>query len=311
MLVYVKTNLFESPAQVLVNTVNTVGVMGKGIALQFKKLYPDMFARYQKYCEAGLLTVGKLWLYKSDTKWVLNFPTKRNWRQRSRLSDIEAGLQKFVETYEQHGIQSISFPQLGVGNGGLDWDSEVKPLMEKYLRKLPIDVYIHLYNGKQNPPEYSTIREMRQWLELEPKSLSLQEFETEFAQTVPQTHLDGYQISLSPDALIPAKEQGETFLTVHPDQADAYVLSKDDIADFWMRMRDKGIVSSAEFPSIMIERGDVSLFESLLTALPYIVSQPIVLSGVGTLALGLNKRKLPATDVRHDIDHGQSIVEAG
>ncbi|KRL53898.1 hypothetical protein [Lacticaseibacillus manihotivorans] len=81
------------------------------------------------------------------------------------------------------------------------------------------------------------------------------------------------------------------FKKLYPDQADAYVLSKDDIADFWLRMRDKGIVSSAEFPAIMIERGDVSLFESLRTVLPDIVGQPIVLSGVGALALGLNKRK--------------------
>ncbi|GAX07121.1 macro domain protein [Secundilactobacillus pentosiphilus] len=148
MLIYVQTSLFDSSAQVLVNTVNTVGAMGKGIALQFKKLYPDMFKEYRHFCETGDLTVGKLWLYKTPTKWILNFPTKKNWRNKSKIEYIEAGLKKFVETYQERGIESISFPQLGTGNGGLDWENEVKPLMEKYLRPLPIKVYIHLYSKK-------------------------------------------------------------------------------------------------------------------------------------------------------------------
>lgn len=76
MITYVKMNIFESPAQVIVNTVNTVGVMGKGIAKQYKTLYPEMFKEYQKFCEAKLLDVGKLWIYKTENKWVLNFPTK-------------------------------------------------------------------------------------------------------------------------------------------------------------------------------------------------------------------------------------------
>lgn len=161
MLMYVDTNLFESPAQVLVNTVNTVGVMGKGIALQFKKLYPAMFKEYQHLCETGELTVGKLWIYKTNNKWVLNFPTKTDWRQKSKIEYIEQGLQKFVETYKERGIESIAFPQLGVGNGGLDWNHEVKPLMEKYLRKLPIDVYIHIYRQARNLPEFPNVKEIQ------------------------------------------------------------------------------------------------------------------------------------------------------
>ncbi len=145
MIMYVESNLFDSPAQVLVNPVNTVGVMGKGLALQFKQQYPEMFTNYQRFCESGALTVGKLYLYKTPGKWVLNFPTKKNWRNKSQLAYIEVGLQKFVATYQEKGIESISFPQLGAGNGGLDWEREVKPLMEKYLGELPITVYIHCY----------------------------------------------------------------------------------------------------------------------------------------------------------------------
>jgi len=85
MLSYVTTSLFDSPAQTLVNTVNTVGVMGKGIAAKFKQRYPEMYTRYREVCAAGQLETGKLLLYRTPNKWVLNFPTKRDWRQPSRV----------------------------------------------------------------------------------------------------------------------------------------------------------------------------------------------------------------------------------
>ena len=112
MILYVEGSLFNSPAQVLVNTVNTVGVMGKGIALEFKTLYPEMFAHYRQLCETGQLTVGKLWLYKSPNKWVLSFPTKTTWRLPSHVDYIRKGLHTFVENYERVGIHSIAFPAL-------------------------------------------------------------------------------------------------------------------------------------------------------------------------------------------------------
>lgn len=139
---YIKGDIFSSPAQVLVNTVNLDGVMGKGIAFQFKKLYPDMFKKYQMLCEKNMLDIGKLWLYKSEEKWILNFPTKRHWRNSSKLEYIEEGLKKFVATYKEKNITSIAFPKLGCGNGGLDWEV-VKPIMDEYLKNLPIDIYIY------------------------------------------------------------------------------------------------------------------------------------------------------------------------
>lgn len=143
MLEYVSTSLFDSPAETLVNTVNTVGVMGKGIAAEFKRRYPEMFLRYKEYCERGALDIGQLYLYKTPNKWVLNFPTKKHWRNPSKVEYIEAGLSKFVQTYTEWGITSISFPQLGCGNGDLQW-RVVRPVMESYLKNLPIPVYIHL-----------------------------------------------------------------------------------------------------------------------------------------------------------------------
>ena len=145
MINYVDSYLFQSPAKVLVNPVNTVGVMGKGLALRFKQTYPDMFQAYQQLCENGQFDIGDLMLYKTPDKWILNFPTKKHWRQKSKLEYIEGGLQKFLSTYLNQGITSISFPMLGCGAGGLDWETQVKPLMVKYLRDLPLDIYIHLY----------------------------------------------------------------------------------------------------------------------------------------------------------------------
>jgi len=144
MLEYVADDLLDSPAQTLVNPVNTVGVMGKGLALEFKKRFPEMFARYRAHCESGELTVGKLWLYKSPAKWILNFPTKAHWRDPSKPKYIEAGLRKFVATYAAHGIASVSFPQLGCANGGLSWERTVRPMMEHYLGRLEITVRVHV-----------------------------------------------------------------------------------------------------------------------------------------------------------------------
>ena len=144
MITYLASDLLQNPAQVLVNAVNTVGVMGKGIALEFKRIYPDMFKEYQVLCKEGKFEVGQLWLYKTPQKWVLNFPTKRDWRDKSRIEYIEAGLKRFVEIYKPEGITSISFPRLGCGLGGLNWENEVHPLMESYLSLLPVEVFIHV-----------------------------------------------------------------------------------------------------------------------------------------------------------------------
>lgn len=176
MLTFVRGNLFESPAKVLVNTVNTVGVMGKGIALTFKQTYPEMFRRYQALCEQRELEIGNLWLYKTEHKWILNFPTKRHWRNPSRLEYIEAGLSKFAETYADHGITSIAFPELGCGNGELAW-GDVRPVMLRYLRRLPINVYIYLYDRDDlTSVEHRDITGMREWLRREPRSLAFTEF---------------------------------------------------------------------------------------------------------------------------------------
>ena len=174
MILYVKGNLFQSPAQVLVNTVNTVGVMGRGIALEFKRLFPEMYHQYRELCERGQFQVGTLWLYKSPNKWVLNFPTKKHWRNPSRVEYIEAGLQKFASSYATLGIHSVAFPALGCGNGQLDFETQVKPLMKKYLRQLPIEVFV--YPGQRSAfVEHLNPGEMKKWLRSEPTNLPFAE----------------------------------------------------------------------------------------------------------------------------------------
>ena len=146
MIKYQKGNLLEAQTEALVNTVNTVGVMGKGIALQFKEQYPHNFQVYQKACKNGSFTVGSLLIVKETTlngeKLIVNFPTKKDWKHPSTYSYIETGLQALVKELDKNEIKSIAIPPLGCGNGGLDW-AKVKPLMEQYLKDLPLDIVIY------------------------------------------------------------------------------------------------------------------------------------------------------------------------
>jgi O-acetyl-ADP-ribose deacetylase (regulator of RNase III) len=173
---YVGGDLFASPAQSLVNTVNTVGVMGKGIALTFKKLFPDMFTEYQQLCEKGELRIGTLHVYPAPNKLIVNFPTKTTWKQPSHPTYIEAGLRTFVQSYEQMGITSAAFPPLGCGNGELDFERQVRPLMERYLDPIPLPVFIYPPQSKSELAEHRSIRTMKTWLHSDPEAMPFSEF---------------------------------------------------------------------------------------------------------------------------------------
>ena len=141
-LVFTKESIFSSPCKTLVNPVNTVGVMGKGLALAFKQKYPEMFFEYRSRCKAGQLQPGSFWLWKGPERWVLNLATKQDWRRPSKLSYIENSLDLFCFSYEDIGVDDIAFPKVGCGFGGLEWKT-VKPIMVDKLGKLPITVHIH------------------------------------------------------------------------------------------------------------------------------------------------------------------------
>lgn len=161
----VNGNIFNTKAQTIVNTVNCVGVMGKGIALVFKLRYPKMFDIYCQYCADHLIEIGKLWLYKgeSNAPWVLNFPTKTHWKLPSEYDYIEAGLRKFVDTYKERGITSIAFPLLGASNGGLNQDI-VLDIMYKYLKECEIPVEIYQYDPNVPDDLFDTFKS--NWMKL-------------------------------------------------------------------------------------------------------------------------------------------------
>lgn len=162
-----KGNLFKSECQTLVNTVNCVGVMGAGIALEFRLRYPRMFDIYVQHCHEGRLTTGKLWLYKTPPSegrhWVLNFPTKKHWKKPSQEAYLRAGLENFVETYKQRGIESIAFPILGSQNGNIPEDIALE-IMTEYLHGIEIDVEIYRYDPQAEDDLYGDLkRELDQY----------------------------------------------------------------------------------------------------------------------------------------------------
>jgi O-acetyl-ADP-ribose deacetylase (regulator of RNase III) len=144
---YIKGNLLEADTQALVNTVNTVGIMGKGIALQFKEAFPSNYKRYVSACKNNELHTGKLLVvretYLGRDKLIINFPTKTQWYLKSKYDYIEEGLKELVNIIHEYKIKSIAIPPLGCGNGGLRWE-KVKLLIEKYLSDLrEVDIIIY------------------------------------------------------------------------------------------------------------------------------------------------------------------------
>jgi O-acetyl-ADP-ribose deacetylase (regulator of RNase III) len=135
MIELAQGDLLEANADALVNAVNTVGVMGKGIALQFKRTFPENFKVYEAACKSGQLQPGKMLVCKAGDRYIINFPTKKHWRGASKLEYIEAGLRDLVEVIARHHIRSIALPALGCGAGGLDW-SAVFPLIQQHLSPL-------------------------------------------------------------------------------------------------------------------------------------------------------------------------------
>jgi len=147
-------NMLEADAEALVNTVNCVGVMGKGIALQFKQAFPENFAHYAKTCKAGQMQPGRVLVFETggmlNPKYIINFPTKRHWKGKSKMEDIESGLVDLIAQVRRLDIRSIAVPPLGAGLGGLSWQ-EVRKRIESAFTELP-DVRVLLFEPKGAPP---------------------------------------------------------------------------------------------------------------------------------------------------------------
>ena len=238
MIQYINGNLFTSNAKVLVNTVNTVGVMGKGIAYDFKKYYPKMFEEYKQLCDTNQFNIGDLNLYKTSNKWILNFPTKEHWRSPSKIDFIEKGLQKLVQDAHKLQINDIAMPKLGCGNGGLDWESEVKPLVEKYLKKSPINVSIYEFD-KDIIPEHLTTKDIEEWLLSEPENLSFKLFFEDLLDEYRQKTLFIEKVELASQKYIISYNEDEELFAIQSDEIQ-FILSKEDIKTMFFTLKNRG-----------------------------------------------------------------------
>ncbi|WP_433792657.1 type II toxin-antitoxin system antitoxin DNA ADP-ribosyl glycohydrolase DarG [Actinoplanes sp. CA-252034] len=163
MINIVKGDLLAADTDALVNTVNCVGVMGKGIALQFKRRYPAVFKAYETACKRGEVRIGEMLVVPTNQmdgpRYVINFPTKKHWRSPSRLEYIKDGLADLRRTIEEYDIRSVAIPPLGAGNGGLDW-ADVEPLIMDSLGTLP-DVTVELFAPSSGHRDIVGLAEMR------------------------------------------------------------------------------------------------------------------------------------------------------
>ncbi|MBR2388817.1 MAG: macro domain-containing protein [Clostridia bacterium] len=148
MIEYFEGTVFNTNADAIVNTVNTVGVMGAGLALEFALRYPKMCSYYEQKCKSYQIKTGKVEYFMGENKTIILFPTKQHFKYPSQIEWIEQGLINFVETHKQHSFKSVAFPKLGTLNGGLQWN-QVQQLMEKYLAPLDITIFICLDSLKK------------------------------------------------------------------------------------------------------------------------------------------------------------------
>ncbi|RRQ27384.1 Appr-1-p processing protein [Rhodococcus sp. Eu-32] len=163
MLTTTTGNLLRADTDALVNTVNTVGVMGKGIALQFRRAYPDMFKAYATASKAGEVQLGHVHVWETGAldgpRFIINFPTKGHWRAASKLRDIEAGLSDLTRVIRENNITSIAIPPLGCGNGGLDW-ADVLPLIRQAFAELPdVEAIVYAPDAPPTPMDMGNATE--------------------------------------------------------------------------------------------------------------------------------------------------------
>jgi len=168
----VKGSIFNSKALALVNTVNCVGVMGKGIALEFRRRYPKMFKEYQRVCEEGKLQPGQILPYPDGETWILNFAIKKDWKRPSKVEWIESCLKGFVISYRDMGIKSIAFPWMGAMNGGIPIET-IKEIMRSYLSNLTdIDIEVYDFDPDANDPLFEKLDDIARIQSLNMKDLS-------------------------------------------------------------------------------------------------------------------------------------------
>ena len=269
MITYVVGNLLQSPAQVLVNPINTAGMMSKG---HFRRLYPAMLEQYRQLCEQQRLRIGDLWLYKTPHKWILNFPTRAHWRDVVKLDNIELGLEQFAAIYAEQGIVSASFPMIGAGLGGLDWQSVVRPLLEHYLEPLPIPVFIHLHEPDDRFTTQLDDDTLAVWLHGVPHIPAMSAV---WADLLMITRQEPMLTALDDEQSFQINVDAEQNLILTGHDESPLELSTDLFAAIWETICAAGYVMPGDFPG---SAAGSSLLVSLLAQLDYV--RPVWLARV-------------------------------
>lgn len=243
MIIYVYGELLYSPARTLVNPVNTVGTMGSGLAADFKRIYPEMLEVYRDLCQTDHFEVGRLLLYHTPHKWILNFPVRRHYRAAARADIIEQGLRRFATIHADTDISSISFPALGEDE--LDWDQEIRPMMEAYLGPLPVQVYIHRTPDQSEP---RNLRSIRAWLLGQPQPRDYAHFWDRLSDMLQKQsnfqRLDNGQRFRATAAV----QRGRGSLKINPASAPSIFIPETQLQDLWQLIRRCGYVLPRHFP---------------------------------------------------------------
>ncbi|HEV2949455.1 MAG TPA: macro domain-containing protein [Gemmataceae bacterium] len=225
------------------------------------------------------MDIGKLYFYRSQHKSVLNFPTKKHWRQASKPEYIEAGLKAFVAGYSRNGITSIAFPRLGCGNGELDWARQVRPLMERYLGKLPIDVFVHHISNGPQLPEHHDIETLMAWLRSEPESLSFSEVWDDVV-AMATTRQEFHSLGDRQPFLVRVFDTPEAGLLL--ENGESFFIPRQSLLGTWQCLRSAGFVWAASLVEGLDVRADQVL--ALLGSLPYL---SYLLASFDQIALGV------------------------
>jgi hypothetical protein len=186
-----------------------------------------MFEEYKQLCANGQIDIGKFYIYKTANKWILNFPTKRHWRSPSEVEYIEEGLKALTKSAIEMQLTDIAMPKLGCGNGGLDWDTQVKPIVEKYLKKAPINVSIYDFD-KKIIPEYLKQKDIENWLRSEPENLNFSLFFEDLKNINNVNILFPKKIVLNNITFEVNYNTEDEYFLFHSKEIN-FILSKDDI----------------------------------------------------------------------------------
>jgi transposase-like protein len=204
-------------------------------------------------------------------KWLLLFPTKKHWRSPSKIEYIEAGLKKFVKYYDKFGIESIAFPKLGCGNGGLDWEI-VKPIMEEYLKQLPIHVYIYVDKYEESKPEHKQPTEIEKWLRDDIEAIGFSLIKEDLKKSIQNDN----ELLINNSEL---KHISWNENNIHLINGEEIIINEKELCDLWSYIRDVGVIETKDIPNRFEKYGEIIL--DIFKKLDYL--QPITISDDGKI----------------------------